>query len=79
MKINSAIKFQKERSQRLKSLVFDFKAKFPYASARDASEALGISYGAVTKYFREQKLEQENWIHIGDAADSVLKRIKDKT
>lgn len=60
MKINAAIKYQKERSAKLKAMVADYKAKNPFASAKETAEVLGVSHGAVGRYFREFKKQQDS-------------------
>lgn len=75
MKISAAIKYQREKSQLLKSKVLDFKREYPYASAKDASQALGISYSAVARYFREAKSEENTWQSLGDISSRIIKKI----
>lgn len=78
MKINAAIKYQKERSAKLKAMAADYKAKNPFASAKETAEALGISCSAVASYFREFKKNQDSWKSIGDCANSIIEGIKVK-
>ena len=75
MKISAAIKYQREKSQLLKSKVLEFKREYPYASAKDASQALGISYSAVARYFREEKSENNTWEGIGDISARIIKKL----